>query len=63
MKIRLRDWYDESCDACYSTTEAILYIHGVQIPLCDNCIKELKRELDGVDESEAGERIRSWIEQ
>ena len=25
-------------------------------------LKELKRELDGVDESEAGERIRSWIE-
>ena len=26
-------------------------------------LKELKKELDGVDESEAGERIRSWIEQ
>ena len=26
-------------------------------------LKELKRELDGVDETEAGERIRSWIEQ
>lgn len=26
-------------------------------------LKELKRELDGVDEMEAGERIRSWIEQ
>ena len=26
-------------------------------------LKELKRELDGVDELEAGERIRSWIEQ
>ena len=25
-------------------------------------LKELKREIDGVDESEAGERIRSWIE-
>jgi flagellar biosynthesis/type III secretory pathway M-ring protein FliF/YscJ len=28
-----------------------------------NALKELKREFDGVDESEAGERIRSWIEQ
>ena len=28
-----------------------------------DALKELKRELDGVDESEAGERIRSWIEQ
>ena len=27
-----------------------------------NALKELKRELDGVDDSEAGERIRSWIE-
>ena len=26
-------------------------------------LKDLKREFDGVDESEAGERIRSWIEQ
>ena len=26
-------------------------------------LRELKREFDGVDESEAGERIRSWIEQ
>ena len=26
-------------------------------------LKELKKELDGVDEGEAGERIRSWIEQ
>ena len=25
-------------------------------------LRELKREFDGVDESEAGERIRSWIE-
>ena len=28
-----------------------------------DALKELKRELDGVDELEAGERIRSWIEQ
>ena len=27
-----------------------------------NALKELKQELDGADESEAGERIRSWIE-
>ncbi len=27
-----------------------------------DALKELKREFDGVDESEAGERIRSWIE-
>ena len=26
-------------------------------------LRELKREFDGVDESDAGERIRSWIEQ
>ena len=26
-------------------------------------LKDLKREFDGVDESEAGEKIRSWIEQ
>lgn len=28
-----------------------------------DALRELKREFDGVDESEAGERIRSWIEQ
>ena len=28
-----------------------------------DAIRELKREFDGVDESDAGERIRSWIEQ
>ena len=28
-----------------------------------NALKELKREFDGVDDGEAGERIRSWIEQ
>lgn len=26
-------------------------------------LRELKREFDGVDEAEAGEKIRSWIEQ
>ena len=26
-------------------------------------LKQIKREFEGVDESEAGERIRSWIEQ
>ena len=26
-------------------------------------LRDLKKEFDGVDESEAGERIRSWIEQ
>ena len=28
-----------------------------------DALRDLKREIDGVDESEAGERIRSWIEQ
>ena len=28
-----------------------------------DALRELKREFEGVDESEAGERIRSWIEQ
>lgn len=28
-----------------------------------DALRELKREFDGVDDSEAGERIRSWIEQ
>lgn len=28
-----------------------------------DALREIKREFDGVDESEAGERIRSWIEQ
>ncbi len=28
-----------------------------------NALRELKQEFDGVDEAEAGERIRSWIEQ
>ncbi len=46
MKIRLADWYDQSCDMCYSKNEAVLYIHGVRIHLCDNCIKELKKVLD-----------------
>jgi len=27
-----------------------------------DALRDLKREIDGVDESEAGERIRSWIE-
>ena len=28
-----------------------------------DALKDIKREFDGIDESEAGERIRSWIEQ
>ena len=28
-----------------------------------NALRELKKEFEGVDETEAGERIRSWIEQ
>ena len=28
-----------------------------------DALRELKREFDGIDDSEAGERIRSWIEQ
>lgn len=28
-----------------------------------NALRELKKEFDGVDEAEAGEKIRSWIEQ
>ena len=28
-----------------------------------DALRELKREFDGVDESEAGEKIKSWIEQ
>ena len=46
MEIKLAEWYDQDYDMCYSTTEAILNIHGVKIPLCDKCIRELKRVLD-----------------
>ena len=28
-----------------------------------DALRELKKEFDSVDESEAGEKIRSWIEQ
>ena len=28
-----------------------------------DALRELKREFDGVDEAEAGEKIRSWVEQ
>jgi hypothetical protein len=28
-----------------------------------DALRDIKREIDGVDEAEAGERIRSWIEQ
>ena len=36
-----------------------IHSSGAQIR---DALRELKREFDGVDESEAGERIRSWIE-
>ena len=28
----------------------------------DNAIKDLKTEIEGVDEEEAGEKIKNWIE-
>jgi hypothetical protein len=56
MKIRLADWYDKDCDMCYSTTEVVLDIHGVSIPLCDDCIKELKKILDEFIETYVGDR-------
>ena len=46
MEIKLSDWYDENYDMCSNTTQAVLNIHGIKIPLCDNCIKELKSILD-----------------
>lgn len=46
MEIKLAEWYDPDCDMCYSTTEAVLNIYGIRIPLCGSCIKELKMVLD-----------------
>ena len=45
MKIEPAEWYDDY-DMCCSTTQAVLIVDKIRIPLCHNCIQELKSSLD-----------------
>lgn len=45
MKIESAEWYDDY-DMCCSTAQAVLIIDKIRIPLCHNCIQELKSSLD-----------------
>lgn len=40
-----RDEMSPECDGCGNTTIAQLNIHGIYIPLCETCVKELTEEI------------------
>lgn len=54
MEIREPKWYDARYDMCSYPTAAVLNIHGVRIPFCENCLKELKEKLDKFIEVSTG---------
>jgi len=46
IEFKLATYEDSSYDMCCNTTHVILNIHGIKIPLCSYCIKDLKQSLD-----------------
>jgi hypothetical protein len=46
IELKPRDWDTPEYDSCGSTSIAELNIHNIKIPLCTECLEELKEEVD-----------------
>ena len=46
VELNVRDWNDEEYDSCCRTAIATLKIDCIKIPLCMECIEELKEQLE-----------------
>lgn len=46
IEIKTNGFYDNDYDGCGNLTVASLYINGVSIPMCQDCIDELISELE-----------------
>ena len=48
MSIRIEEpeFGIENYDICGNTTQKILVINGIRIPLCGSCLDELKKEIN-----------------
>lgn len=42
IEFKIRDWDDEEYDDCCSTAIAILKVGHIKIPLCEECVNDLK---------------------
>lgn len=45
------NYYDPEYDSCGNTTVAVFKINSVSIPLCSDCLEELKDEIKKYEES------------
>lgn len=50
IKLETKDYFDENYDICGNTTKAVLIVNGIRIPMCSNCLDELKDEVDNYEE-------------
>lgn len=46
IEIKPNSYFDDEYDGCGNLTVASLHINGVSIPMCQDCIEELKSELE-----------------
>lgn len=46
IEIRARSYEDPQYDLCGNTTNAVLTINNIKIPLCNECIEELTQSLN-----------------
>ena len=49
IKLEVKDYFDENYDICGNTTKGVLIVNGIRIPLCRNCLEELKEEVNEFD--------------
>lgn len=52
LRIRPCDWDDEERDGCGSRTEVVLSVNHVKIPLCADCLQNLRDELEEFDNTQ-----------
>lgn len=46
ITLKLRDWDSEEYCVCGTSTYAELKVGSIKIPLCEDCLKELTKEVD-----------------
>ena len=61
VQFRVRNWEDQSHDNCGNTTNAVLMIDSITIPLCSECIEDLFNAIDEYRNTVYCSGCKHWI--
>ncbi|MCM1440213.1 MAG: hypothetical protein NC131_13570 [Roseburia sp.] len=61
ISLRGTTYDDQELDACGSTTQAILDINNIKIPLCSSCVEELLESIEEFKNTTFCYQCKNWI--